>query len=69
MLTAENVNTIIQDATQVIGEVNDNIYCRHLKQLIPYTKQWKEYLPKQLQRATNEEVVIISGGEIPQQHR
>ena len=29
MLTAENVNTIIQDATQVIGEVNDNIYCRH----------------------------------------
>ena len=31
-----------------------------------YTKQWKEYLPKQLKRATNEEVVIISGGETPQ---
>ena len=31
-----------------------------------YTKQWKEHLPKQLQRATNEEVVVISGGETPQ---
>jgi len=31
-----------------------------------YTKQWKEYLPKQLQRATNSEVVVISGGETPQ---
>lgn len=31
-----------------------------------YTKQWKEYLPKQLQRATNEEVIVISGGEVPQ---
>ena len=31
-----------------------------------YTKQWKEYLPKQLQRATNKEVVTISGGETPQ---
>ena len=31
-----------------------------------YTKQWKEHLPKQLQRATNEEVVTISGGETPQ---
>ena len=31
-----------------------------------YTKQWKEYLPKQLQRSTNEEVVVISGGEVPQ---
>ena len=31
-----------------------------------YTKQWKEYLPKQLQRATNEDVVVISGGETPQ---
>ena len=31
-----------------------------------YTKQWKEYLPGQLQRATNEEVVVISGGETPQ---
>ena len=31
-----------------------------------YTKQWKEYLPKQLKRSTNEEVVTISGGETPQ---
>ena len=31
-----------------------------------YTKQWKEHLPKQLQRATNEEVVVISGGDTPQ---
>ena len=31
-----------------------------------YTKQWKEYLPKQLQRATNENVVVISGGDTPQ---
>ena len=31
-----------------------------------YTKQWKEYLPKQLQRATNKEVTVISGGETPQ---
>ena len=31
-----------------------------------YTKQWKEFLPKQLQRATNDEVVVISGGETPQ---
>jgi hypothetical protein len=31
-----------------------------------YTKQWKEYLPKQLQRATNKEVVVISGGDTPQ---
>tara|TARA_B100000035_G_scaffold141044_1_gene120115 strand:- start:1223 stop:2302 length:1080 start_codon:yes stop_codon:yes gene_type:complete len=31
-----------------------------------YTKQWKEYLPKQLKRATNNEVVVISGGETPQ---
>jgi len=31
-----------------------------------YTKQWKEHLPKQLQRATNTEVVVISGGETPQ---
>ena len=31
-----------------------------------YTKQWKDYLPKQLQRATNDEVVVISGGETPQ---
>ena len=27
-----------------------------------YTKQWKEYLPKQLQRATNANVTVISGG-------
>lgn len=31
-----------------------------------YTKQWKEYLPKQLQRATNKDVRVISGGETPQ---
>ena len=31
-----------------------------------YTKQWKDYLPKQLQRATNNNVVVISGGETPQ---
>lgn len=31
-----------------------------------YTKQWKEYLPKQLQRATNVDVEVISGGETPQ---
>ena len=31
-----------------------------------YTKQWKEYLPKQLRRATNDNVVVISGGEVPQ---
>ena len=31
-----------------------------------YTKQWKEHLPRQLQRATNESVEVISGGETPQ---
>ena len=31
-----------------------------------YTKQWKEYLPKQLQRATNVDVEVISGGDTPQ---
>jgi hypothetical protein len=31
-----------------------------------YTKQWKEYLPKQLQRATNMDIKVISGGETPQ---
>ena len=31
-----------------------------------YTKQWKEYLPKQLRHATNENVVVISGGDTPQ---
>jgi hypothetical protein len=31
-----------------------------------YTKQWKEHLPRQLQRATNEEVKVISGGDTPQ---
>jgi hypothetical protein len=31
-----------------------------------YTKQWKEYLPKQLQHSTNEDVKVISGGETPQ---
>ena len=31
-----------------------------------YTKQWKEYLPAQLRKATQEDVVVISGGETPQ---
>jgi hypothetical protein len=31
-----------------------------------YTKQWKEHLPRQMQRATNENVKVISGGETPQ---
>ena len=31
-----------------------------------YTKQWKEHLPRQLQRATNENVKVISGGDTPQ---
>ena len=31
-----------------------------------YTKQWKEHLPRQVRRATNEEVTVISGGEVPQ---
>jgi hypothetical protein len=31
-----------------------------------YTKQWKEHLPRQLRRATNDDVVVISGGEVPQ---
>ena len=31
-----------------------------------YTKQWKEFLPKQLQRAIDEDVVVISGGDTPQ---
>lgn len=31
-----------------------------------YTKQWKDYLPKQLRRATNTDVKVISGGDTPQ---
>ena len=31
-----------------------------------YTKQWKEYLPRQLSHATNMDVKVISGGETPQ---
>jgi len=31
-----------------------------------YTKQWKEHLPRQLQRATNQQVTVISGGNTPQ---
>src|SRR6056300_1041533 len=31
-----------------------------------YTKQWKEYLPNQLTKSTNNNVVVISGGETPQ---
>lgn len=31
-----------------------------------YTKQWKEFLPKQLHQSINSNVVVISGGEVPQ---
>ena len=31
-----------------------------------YTKEWKEYLPRQLKKHTNREVVNISGGDTPQ---
>ena len=31
-----------------------------------YTKQWKEHLPNQLKKSTNEQVITISGGETPQ---
>jgi len=31
-----------------------------------YTKQWKEHLPKQLSKSTNQEVITVSGGETPQ---
>jgi len=31
-----------------------------------YTKQWKTHLPEQLRAATNDQVVVISGGETPQ---
>ena len=31
-----------------------------------YTKEWKEHLPKQIKRATNQAVVTISGGDTPQ---
>ena len=31
-----------------------------------YTKEWKEHLPKQMRRATNQNVVTISGGDTPQ---
>ena len=31
-----------------------------------YTAQWKKYLPKQLTRHTNENVMTISGGDTPQ---
>jgi hypothetical protein len=31
-----------------------------------YTKQWKEYLPMQLQQFVGENTVVISGGETPQ---
>ena len=29
-----------------------------------YTKQWKEHLPKQLQRATNEKVEVVSADQM-----
>ena len=31
-----------------------------------YTKQWKEFLPKQLHQSINSNVVVVSGGEVPQ---
>jgi len=31
-----------------------------------YTKQWKEYLPKQLQKSITTDVIVISGGDVPQ---
>ena len=31
-----------------------------------YTKEWKYNLPKQMKRATNQNVVTISGGNTPQ---
>ena len=31
-----------------------------------YTKQWKDYLPWQLQKHVNDDVVVISGGDVPQ---
>lgn len=31
-----------------------------------YTKEWKYHLPRQLKKATNHEVVAISGGDTPQ---
>ena len=31
-----------------------------------YTKEWKTYLPRQLKKATNHQVVTISGGDTPQ---
>ena len=31
-----------------------------------YTKQWKDYLPRQLLKSTNEKVNVISGGDTPQ---
>lgn len=31
-----------------------------------YTKQWKEYLPRQVKKSTNDDVNVISGGDTPQ---
>ena len=31
-----------------------------------YTAEWKKYLPKQLRRSTNQDVITISGGDTPQ---
>ena len=31
-----------------------------------YTKQWKDYLPRQLLKSTNEKINVISGGDTPQ---
>jgi hypothetical protein len=31
-----------------------------------YTKEWKDYLPEQIHKATGCEVVVVSGGDVPQ---
>jgi len=31
-----------------------------------YTKEWKTFLPKQLKKTTNSEVITINGGDTPQ---
>tara|TARA_Y100001970_G_scaffold90489_1_gene114077 strand:- start:2066 stop:3115 length:1050 start_codon:yes stop_codon:yes gene_type:complete len=31
-----------------------------------YTAQWKKFIPQELQRLTNDKVVTISGGDVPQ---
>jgi len=31
-----------------------------------YTAQWKKFIPQELQRLTNDKVITISGGDVPQ---